>query len=147
VPTLDRSRFSSAAGLLQGAYLLNPDTFPGRPDAILIASGSEVAVIVGAEKLLAERGFKVALVSMPSWELFREQSREYREKILPPDVAVKVAVETGVSQGWHQWVGENGAILALDRYGISAPGPRLMKEFGFTAENVAGTVFSLLGAK
>ncbi len=147
VPTLDRTRFSSAAGLLRGAYVLNPESLGGRPDAVLIASGSEVSVIVGAEKLLAEKGYRVALVSMPSWELFREQTQEYRDQVLPPDVPVKIAVETGISQGWHEWVGPGGAVVALDRYGLSAPGPKLMKEFGFTAENVASVALALLPAR
>ena len=144
VPTLDRTVFSSAEGLVRGAYVLNPDSFTGPADAILMASGSEVAVIIGAEKLLAEKGYKVSLISMPSWELFREQSKEYRDQVLPPSVKVKVAVETGVSLGWHQWIGEAGSIVALDGYGASAPGPKLMREYGFTPENVVATALALL---
>lgn len=130
--------------MIRGAYVLNPHSFSGPADAILIASGSEVAVIIEAGKLLAEKGYKVSLISMPCWELFREQSREYRDQVLPPSVKVRVAVETGVSLGWHQWTGEAGSIVALDGYGASAPGPKLMREYGFTGENVAARVLTLL---
>ena len=137
VPTIDRTKYASAEGLLRGAYLLNPLPAGQLPDMILIASGSEVSVILGAEALLAQKGYRVSLVSMPSWELFREQPREYRDSVLPPAVKTRIAVETGISQGWHEWVGEQGGIQALDGYGASAPGPLLMKKFGFTPENVA----------
>lgn len=137
VPTIDRTKYASAEGLLRGAYLLNSLPAGQLPDMILIASGSEVSVILGAEALLAQKGYRVSLVSMPSWELFREQPREYRDSVLPPAVKTRIAVETGISQGWHEWVGEQGGIQALDGYGASAPGPLLMKKFGFTPENVA----------
>lgn len=137
VPTMDRTKYASAAGLLRGAYLLNPLPAGQLPDMILIASGSEVSVILAAEALLAQKGYRVSLVSMPSWELFREQSQEYRDSVLPPGVKTRIAVETGISQGWHEWVGEQGGVQALDGYGASAPGPLLMKKFGFTPENVA----------
>lgn len=137
VPTMDRTKYASAAGLLRGAYLLNPLPAGQLPDMILIASGSEVSVILAAEALLAQKSYRVSLVSMPSWELFREQSQEYRDSVLPPGVKTRIAVETGISQGWHEWVGEQGGVQALDGYGASAPGPLLMKKFGFTPENVA----------
>lgn len=137
VPVLDRKRFASAEGLCHGAYLLNPSKDAGLPDLILMASGSEVPLIVAAESLLAQKGWKVSLVSMPSWELFQEQSQEYRDRVLPPEVKVRIAVETGVSQGWHRWVGEKGMVIALDQYGASAPGPLLMEKYGFTAAHIA----------
>jgi transketolase len=144
VPTLDRTNLASAEGLLKGAYVLNPQLPITDCHIILMATGSEVQLIVAAEKMLAEKDVKARLVSMPCWELFEEQSAEYRESVLPASVTARLAVETGVSLGWHKWVGEKGATITLDRYGASAPGPALMKQFGFTAENVAEKALALL---
>jgi transketolase len=141
VPTLDRARYASAEGLRRGAYVLNPQV--KQPDLILIASGSEVALIAGAEAPLAERGLKSRLVSMPCWELFEEQPADYRESVLPAAVTARLAVEAGVSLGWHRWVGDHGATITLDRYGASAPYARLFKEFGFTVENVVAKATAL----
>jgi len=143
VPTLDRAVLASAEGLLKGAYVLNPGV--QAPDIILIGTGSEVQHVVGAERILAEKGVKARLVSMPCWELFEEQSPEYRESVLPASVAARLAVETGVSLGWHKWVGDRGVTVTLDRYGASAPYQRIMKELGFTAENVAEKALRLVG--
>jgi len=145
VPTLDRATLASAEGLRQGAYVLNPQVTD--PQLILMATGSEVQHIVAAEKTLAGRGLRVRLVSMPCWELFEEQPAAYRAGVLPPSVTARLAVETGVSQGWHRWVGEAGALLTLDHYGASAPAPRIMQEFGFTAENVVARALDLLKAQ
>ena len=147
VPTLDRTQLASAEGLLKGAYILNPNSqLPNpKPDIILMATGSEVQHIVGAEKILTEKGVKAQLVSMPCWELFEEQSAEYRESVLPKSVTARLAVEMGVSLGWHKWVGDRGDTVTLDHYGASAPAPRIMKEFGFTAENVAERAMKVLG--
>jgi transketolase len=143
VPTLDRTTLASAAGLRQGAYVLNPQVTD--PQLILMATGSEVQHIVAAEKTLAERGLRVRLVSMPCWELFDEQTAEYRESVLPVAVTARLAVETGVSLGWDRWVGPKGATITLNHYGASAPAPRIMKEFGFTAENVVAEALKLIG--
>jgi transketolase len=143
VPTLDRTTLASAAGLRQGAYVLNPQVTD--PQLILMATGSEVQHIVAAEKTLAERGLRVRLVSMPCWELFDEQTAEYRESVLPVAVTARLAVETGVSLGWDRWVGPRGATITLNHYGASAPAPRIMKEFGFTAENVVAEALKLIG--
>jgi transketolase len=143
VPTLDRTQLASAEGLRKGAYVLNPQV--EKPDIILMATGSEVQHVVGAEKRLAEKGVKARLVAMPCWELFDEQPAEYREAVLPAAVTARLAVETGVSLGWHRWVGEKGDLVTLDRYGASAPYQRIMQEFGFTAENVADQALKLLG--
>jgi len=143
VPTLDRSVLASAEGLRQGAYVLNPQV--SDPQLILMATGSEVQHIVAAEKTLAERGLRVRLVSMPCWELFDEQTPEYRESVLPSAVTARLAVETGVSLGWHRWVGPKGAMITLDHYGASAPAPKIMKELGFTAENVVAEALKLVG--
>jgi transketolase len=142
VPTLDRSVYAPADGLLRGAYVLNPQV--ARPDLILIATGSEVQHIVAAEKTLAAKGVGVRLVSMPSFELFEEQPATYRNAVLPPSVAKRLAVETGVSLGWAKWVGLAGRTITLDRFGASAPAPQLMKEFGFTAEHVVAEAEKLL---
>ena len=143
VPTLDRGALAPAEGLQRGAYVLNPQVTD--PQLILMATGSEVQHIVAAEKTLAERGLRVRLVSMPCWELFDEQTPEYRESVLPAAVTARLAVETGVSLGWHRWVGPRGGMITLDHYGASAPAPRLMKEFGFTPENVVAQALKLVG--
>ena len=145
VPTLDRSRYASAEGLTKGAYVLNPAVV--RPDLILIATGSELQLIVAAEPALAARGVAVRLVSMPCWQLFEEQSAAYRESVLPAAVTARLAVEAGVSLGWERWVGSAGAVVGLDRYGASAPGEVLMKEFGFTAERVVAAADALLARR
>ncbi len=143
VPTLDRSVLAPAEGLRQGAYVLNPQVTD--PQIILMATGSEVQHIVAAEKTLAGRGLRARLVSMPCWELFDEQTPEYRESVLPSSVTARLAVETGVSQGWHRWVGPKGALITLDHYGASAPAGTIMKAFGFTAENVVAEALKLIG--
>ena len=142
VPTFDRATFAPAEGLARGAYVMNPAV--DRPDLVLIASGSEVQLVVAAEHALAAKGVKARVVSMPCWELFEEQPREYRDEVLPPAVTRRLAVESGVTLGWHKWVGEHGRVIGIDRFGASAPGPRLMKEFGFTAENVISQAIEML---
>ena len=107
VPTLDRTAFASAEGLTRGAYVLNPSV--SEPEIILMATGSEVQLVVAAERALAEKGIRARLVSMPCWELFAAQPAEYRDSVLPAAVTARLAVETGVSLGWHQWVGAQGA--------------------------------------
>ena len=146
VPVFDRTTLASADGLCRGGYVLNPRS-PGaaRPDVILIATGSEVQLIVAAEKRLADGGVNARLVSLPCWELFEEQPRSYRDEVLPPAVAARVAVETGVSLGWERWIGERGKTVTLDHYGGSAPGAVLMKEFGFTVENVVARALEAAG--
>jgi transketolase len=134
VPTLDREKFAPAEGLFRGAYVLNPGE--SSPELILMATGSELSLIVGAEAVLRERGVRVRLVSMPSWELFEAESEEYRQSVLPPSVKARISVEAGCSLGWTRWVGSEGETIAVDRFGASAPGSRVMKEYGFSVENV-----------
>jgi transketolase len=143
VPTLDRKHFSSAEGLRHGAYVL-ADAPQGKPQLILIASGSEVSLIVAARETLQELKIPVRLVSMPSWELFEAQSHEYRKFVLPPSIRVRLAVEAGVTQGWHRYVGDRGDVIGMDRFGASAPGPVLMRKYGFTVENICQRALALL---
>ena len=135
LPTLDRSQFADAAQVEKGAYIL-ADLGSGQPDLILMASGSEVSLIVDAGQRLAAEGVKVRLVSVPSWELFKSQSPAYRETVFPTGVKARVSVEAGIGMGWEKFVGDTGAIISLEHYGASAPAGTLFKEFGFTVENV-----------
>jgi transketolase len=135
VPTLDRTRYASPQELRRGAYVL-ADAPSGNPDIILIASGSEVQLIIEAREKLLEEKVEARIVSMPSWELFDAQTQEYRNSILLPSVRARLAVEAGISQGWHRYVGDHGDVISVDRFGASAPGNVLMREYGLTAENV-----------
>ncbi len=144
VPTLDRTVYASAEGVTRGAYVLNAQAAAAKPDIILIATGSEVQLIVAAEPILKAKGITARLVSMPSWELFEEQSVDYRESVLPKSVTARLAVEMGVSLGWERWTGTDGATLTLNRYGASAPGEVVIKELGFTTERVVGAAETLL---
>jgi transketolase len=143
LPTLDRSLYAAADGLRRGAYVLS-DAPNGKPDLILIASGSEVALVVAAQQKLLEDKIPVRIVSMPSWELFDAQPLEYRNAVLPPAVGARLAVEAGVSQGWHRYVGSRGDVLAVDRFGASAPGELVMREYGFTVDTVCAWAKALL---
>lgn len=142
VPTLDRTEFAPADGLRRGAYVL-ADAPNGKPDLTLIASGSEVTLIVAARAQLAQQGIAVRLVSMPSWELFDAQSQEYRDSVLMPG-SVRFAVEAGIAQGWHRYVGERGDVLSIEKFGASASADVLMREYGYTAENVCKRAMALL---
>ena len=144
LPTLDRSVYGLAEGVNKGAYVL-ADLGQGKPQVILMASGSEVSLIIEAGKRLAESGVAVRLVSFPSWELFAEQSAEYRDSVLLPEVENRVAVEAGISMGWHRWVGSKGRILGLDRFGASAPGKEAFEKLGFTVQNVENLAREQLG--
>ena len=143
LPTLDRSRYASAVGLRRGGYVLS-DVSNGQPDLILIASGSEVSLILAAEALLKSEGIGVRCVSMPSWDLFDAQPLSYREQVLPPTVRARMAVELGVSQGWQRYVGDCGDMLGIDTFGASAPAEMLLREYGFTVENVVSRARKLL---
>ena len=143
VPTLDRSRYASAEGVRRGAYVLS-DAPSGAPALILIASGSEVGLIVAAADRLAAEGIAVRCVSMPSWELFEAQSQAYRDEVLPPSAKARLAVELGVEQGWHRYTGDAGAMLGVDRFGASAPAKKLLEEYGFTVDNVVARAKALL---
>jgi transketolase len=135
VPTLDRAVYASASGLQRGAYIL-ADMGDHDPELILMASGSEVSLIVRAGEALAADGVNLRLVSFPCWELFEKQDEEYKQSVFLPNIKARLAVEAGVAQGWHQWVGEKGSVLSLEHFGASAPSKVIFEEFGFTVENV-----------
>ena len=143
VPTLDRSVYAPASGLQRGAYILG-DIGDHDPELILMASGSEVSLIVRAGEALAAEGVNVRLVSFPCWELFEKQDEAYQQSVLLPNVRARLSVEAGVGQGWHRWVGQNGSVLSLEHFGASAPYQVIFKEFGFTVENVIARARELL---
>jgi transketolase len=134
VPIIDRSRYASAQGVQNGGYILADSV--GIPKVIFIATGSEVHLVVGAFERFKERGIATRVVSMPSWELFERQSDSYRESVLPSSVKCRLAVEAGAAFGWHRYVGMNGTVLGIDRFGASAPEKKLMEYFGFTIDRV-----------
>ena len=142
-PVLDRTVYGPATGLARGAYVLE-DPAQGTPRVILIATGSEVTVALDAASLLKAKGIPVRVVSMPSWELFEAQPEDYRRQVLPTAIKARVAVEAGVSQGWHRYVGDGGAVVAIDRFGASAPYKTLYEQFGITAERVAEQALALI---
>jgi transketolase len=139
LPTLDRTQFASAAGLQRGGYVL-ADAPGGKPEVILIGTGSEVSLCVAAYEKLSAEGVKVRVVSLPSWELFDAQSAEYRDSVLPPDVTRRVAVELGIKQGWEKYIGRCGQFVGMCGFGASAPIGVLLKHFGITVENVTAAV-------
>lgn len=142
-PTLDRSRYAAADGLRHGAYVLS-DAAGGKPQLILIASGSEVSLIVAAAERLQQQGITVRCVSMPSWELFEALPQTERDAVLPPSVSARLAVELGATQGWHRYVGAHGDIVGVERFGASAPAPVILREYGFTLDNICTRAKALL---
>ena len=135
LPTLDRTRYAPASGLAHGAYVL-ADAPGGRPDVLLLATGSEVSLCVAAYEQLKSDGIKARVVSMPSWELFESQSREYRDSVLPPHIAARVAVEEASTFGWERYAGIDGVILGLNSFGISAPRKVVEQHFGFEPAHI-----------
>ncbi|MGJ7508447.1 transketolase [Variovorax sp. GT1P44] len=135
LPTLDRSRFASASGVARGAYVL-ADAPDGKPDVLLLASGSEVALCIAAYEQLQSQGVAARVVSMPSWDLFESQSEAYRDSVLPPSVAARVSVEAASPLGWERYVGRAGAIIGMRSFGLSAPGKVAEAHFGFDAAHV-----------
>jgi transketolase len=135
LPTIDRGKYAAASGLAKGAYVL-ADPAQGKPDVLLLASGSEVALCLEAYRQLEAEGIKARVVSMPSWELFDDQPREYRDRVLPPDVTARVSVEQGSTLGWARYVGTTGHSIGMRSFGASAPLKDLIKKFGFTPEHV-----------
>jgi transketolase len=142
VPTLDRTRYASADGVRHGAYVLKD--CEGEPQLVLIGTGAETGLVVQAAEKLSDEGLRVRVVSMPSWELFEAQDQSYRDSVLPPNVHARLAVEAGSPQGWHRWVGQRGDVLGVERFGASAPGGEMLKQYGFTVENVVARAKALL---
>jgi transketolase len=144
LPIFDRTQMAAADGLEHGAYTLL-QAVDATPDIILIASGSEVVLAVEAHQQLAQHGVRAQVVSMPSWELFEQQPQAYRETVLPPAVRKRLAVEAGIPQGWRDYVGSEGDIIGVTRFGASAPGPVAMDKLGFNVPNVVARALKLLG--
>jgi transketolase len=144
LPTFDRSKYAPASGVAQGAYVL-ADAPGGKPDVILIASGSEVSLALGAHETLLAEGIRSRVVSMPSWDIFDDQSQEYRDRVLPPDVTARVAVEQASSFGWERYVGSSGRVIGMKTFGASAPLKELQRKFGFEPGRVVTAAKELLG--
>jgi len=146
LPTLDRTRYASASGVARGAYVL-ADAPGGKPEVILIASGSELSLAVETHEQLRAEGVRSRVVSMPSWELFDHQPQEYRDSVLPPEVTARVAVEQGSTLGWERYVGPRGHVIGMTTFGASAPLKELQKKFGFEPDRVTAVAKSLLGGR
>jgi transketolase len=143
LPILDRTALAPSEGARRGAYVLK-DT-DGKPDAIVIGTGSEVHLALAAAETLGKDGIKTRVVSMPSWELFAQQDQGYRDSVLPPDVRKRVSIEAAATQGWERWITDDGIAIGLDHFGASAPGEKVMEEFDFTAQHVVDAVRRLAG--
>jgi transketolase len=143
LPIIDREKYASASNLNRGAYVLS-EAEGGDAQAVIIATGSEVHLALEAQELLAKDGLRARVVSMPCWEAFEAESDDYRESVLPKAVTARVAVEAGISLGWERWVGMEGAIIGVDRFGSSAPGGLNMEKYGMTTDHVADAVRGLL---
>ena len=148
LPIYDRTKFGAASGARKGAYVL-ADSEDGPPDLILISTGSEVSLVMNARELLVNEGRRVRVVSMPSWELFEQQPQAYRDEVLPPQVKAKLAVEAASPLGWERWVGQEGDVIGLHRFGASAPYTDIYKNLNFTPEYIAQRARELVerGAK
>jgi transketolase len=134
VPTFDRTKYASAEGVRKGAYVFS--NVEGTPDVILIGTGSELQLAVEAKEKLASEGIKARVVSMPCWDLFEEQSAEYKESVLPSAVRARAAVEAGTPIGWERYVGLEGKVVGQKQFGASGPAKEVFKHFGFTADNL-----------
>jgi transketolase len=146
LPTFDRRKYAPAAGVARGAYVM-ADAPGGTPEIILIASGSEVSLVVAAHEKMTLEGIRCRVVSMPSWDIFEHQPQSYREEVLPPGVKARVAVEQGSVLGWDRYTGDAGRIIGMKTFGASAPLKELQRRFGFEPERVVATAMELLGRK
>jgi len=138
-PTFDRAKLAPADGVQKGGYVLC-DAAGGAPHVVLMATGSEVALALAAQEKLLTQGIRARVVSLPSWEIFAAQSPEYKESVIPRAIKARVSIEAGVTLGWQRWVGDEGVAIGIDRFGASAPGGVLMKQFGFQADTVVRAV-------
>jgi transketolase len=143
LPTLDRSKYAPASGVARGAYVL-ADAPDGKPNIILIATGSELSLAVDAHEKLRSDGICSRVVSMPSWDVFEREPQAYRDSVLPPDVAARLAIEQASTFGWERYVGSAGRAIGMHTFGASAPLKALQKEFGFTVDNIVTTAKALL---
>ena len=143
LPVFDRTRYAAASGLARGAYVL-ADAEGGKPDVILLATGSEVSLCVEAFERLKAEGVRARVVSMPSWELFEQQSQAYRDEVLPPDITARVSVEQASTFGWERYAPPPGTRIGMHRFGASAPLKELQKKFGFTVDHVVEAVHAQL---
>jgi transketolase len=145
LPTLDRKKYAPAAGVAKGGYVLACAAPDGKPDVILLATGSELQLAVAAHEILVADGIRSRVVSLPSFELFNDQPAEYRDKVLPPQSTKRVAIEAGIRQCWDQYLGTTGAFIGLDTYGASAPYQEIYKHRGITAEAAIAKARELCG--
>jgi transketolase len=143
LPTFDREKMAPAAGLSRGAYVLS-EAPGGAPQVLLLATGSEVSLALAAQEKLLAAGIRARVVSMPCWELFAAQPAEYRESVIPPALTARVSIEAATTMGWHRFIGDRGIAIGLDRFGASGPGGVLVKQFGFTADNIVRAATSLV---
>jgi transketolase len=146
LPTLDRTKYSPAAGVARGAYVL-ADAEGGKPQVILIGGGSELSLCVDAYEKLKQEGIRARVVSMPSWDLFEQQDQNYRNQVLPPDITARLAVETASTFGWEKYVGTKGRVIGMRSFGASAPLKDVLKKFGFTVDNVVHAARDLVANK
>ncbi len=146
LPTFDRGKYAPASGVAQGAYVL-ADAPGGNPEVILIATGSEVSLALNAHESLLAGGVRSRVVSMPSWDIFDHQPQEYRDRVLPPNVSARVAIEQASTFGWERYVGNQGRIIGMKTFGASAPLKELQRKFGFEPDRVVAVARELLGRK
>jgi transketolase len=146
LPTLDRTKYASARGVARGAYVLG-DAPGSNPEVILIATGSEVILAVDAHERLLAAGFRSRVVSMPSWDLFEQQTKEYRDSVLPPSVIARVAVEQASTFGWERYIGSAGRVVGMQTFGASAPLKALQAHYGFEPDHVVAVAREVLGRK
>ena len=135
VPVLDRSKFTSAKNLAYGAYILS-DCEKNIPDVLLIATGSEVPIAIEAQEELVKQEIHARVIAMPSWDLFENQTKEYQDKVLPPNIKARVSIEAGSTLAWERWVGDDGEMIGIDSFGASAPWQDLFQKFNITSENI-----------
>ena len=140
LPILDAKQ--TACGVDQGAYILS--NCKGRAQILLIATGAEVHIALEAQQVLAKKGVAARVVNMPSWEIFEEQSEDIKKRILPPTLKNRIAVEAGISMGWERYVGPQGKVIGIDRFGASAPGGTVLQKYGFTADTIVTTALEMI---
>jgi transketolase len=142
LPILDPAQYPAAELVAKGAYILVDSK--GTPELILIASGSEVSLALEAQQQLSEKGIATRVVSMPCWEFFENQPKAYQNEVFPPAVTARLAIEMGIAQGWQKYVGDNGDVLSIEKFGASAPANVVMEKYGFSVKNVVEQATKLL---